>query len=393
MTPISAGRAAEGERALGHTVTYVAACRRVAAASLTPERVTELYRAEDGLRLAALDSDSAALATAAAAADGALDAERAAESVLSGAWQGRTGWAATDFLNRQCESAAQVVFDLRQAADALRGLRAELASLVDAKIDAAVRIDDRCAGRRDLWLTEARTVLGGVADEASIGLVRHEIAPYVAADIAGDWVTAMMAATEAVRAAYDRALRSLTGRTPAGFGLPATPAAVPRMRGGRTSFVDREAPARVTSADAVTAPAPPPPLTLPAAPALGAPPADFGAMSAPGWPAAPDTLQDSDIRPPAPQRDSERDQEGPDEHDQTTPEGTEPDTPPADVRTAAPEGETVTDPAPTESVTAAPAPAAPEPAPLLAAEAPAETAVDERTPCEIAIDELPQVGD
>ena len=42
------GRLAQGERALAHTETFVAACRSVATVPLTPERVDELYRAEGG---------------------------------------------------------------------------------------------------------------------------------------------------------------------------------------------------------------------------------------------------------------------------------------------------------------------------------------------------------
>ncbi|MCE9516881.1 MAG: hypothetical protein K8R24_13295, partial [Mycobacterium sp.] len=102
-------RLAEGERALAHTETYVAACRGVVTVPLTPERVDELFRAEDGLRLAALDADSAALAAATTGAEGALDLQRGAIGALSAAWRGGTGSAAMDFLSRQYESAAQVV--------------------------------------------------------------------------------------------------------------------------------------------------------------------------------------------------------------------------------------------------------------------------------------------
>ena len=389
-----AGRRAEAERALAHTETYVAACRSIATVLLTPERVDELYRAEDGLRLAALDADAAGLAAAAAAAEGALDIERGAVGVLSGAWQGGTGLAAMDFLHRQSESAAQVVSGLRIAADALRRLRAELARLVDAKIDAAVEIDDRRAGQRDVWLIEARAVLGGVADDAALSVVREEIAPFVAADIAGDWVTAMTSATESVRAAYDGAIRSLNERAATRFEFPATPTAgVPAVRAGR----NRSAPPPAISPPAAVSPLPAPT----AAPAVGSPPAgfgaspaDFGAMSAPAWPQPFAGAFDERDSPPLRKK-----------HDVGR-EDAKPDKKPDDARgvevkptsareTGAPPGE----PQPPPEAPAAqevPVPAwdpEPVPPPPLAAEIPTDTPLDERTPCEIAIDELPQIGE
>ncbi len=385
----AAGRLAQGERALAHTQTYVAACRSVSTVLLTPERVDELYRAEDGLRLAALDADGAALAAAAAAAEAALDIERDAVGALSAGWQGGTGSAAMDFLNRQYESAAQVVSGLRLAADTLRGLRAELTMLVDTKIDAAVRIDDRRTGQRGRWLIEARAVLGGVADDAAIAVVRQEIAPYVAVDVAGDWVTAMTSATGSVRAAYDGAIRSLNERAAAGFEFPAMPTAgAPPVRAARS----RPAPAPTMPAsvpESATVPAVS--AAPPAAPALGALPADLGAMPAPAWP---QPLTDS---PPL-----RKTRDG--EPDDTTPDEKKPDDekrvearPTSDSETAQP---VALPPPPPEPIVAQEVPTPPPdtaPPPPLAAEAPAEappdTSADERTPCEIAADELPQVGE
>jgi len=377
------GRRAQGERALTHTETYVAACRRVVTIPLTPERVDELYRAEDGLRLAALDADGAALAAAAAAAEGALEIERGAVGALSAAWQGGTGSAAMDFLSRQYESAAQVVSGLRMAADTLRGLRAELTTLVDAKIDAAVRIDDRRAVQRGRWLTEAGAVLDGVADDAAIAVVRGEIAPYVAADIAGDWVTAMTSATESVRAAYGDAIRSLNERPAIRFEFPAMPTAgAPPVRAAR----NRPASAPATPASV------PEPVTVPAAsatpleaPALGALPADLAAMPAPGWPQPP-----TDRPPLREKRDAEP--------DGTTPDEKKPDDEQVEVKPAS-DSETAKPvalpPPPAEPIVAQEVPnppPPPEPPPPPAAEAAADTPADERTPCEIAADELPQVG-
>lgn len=390
----SAGRLAQGERALAHTETYVAACRRVATVSLTPERVDELYRAEDGLRLAALDADGAALAAAAAAAEGALDIERAAVGALSAAWQGGTGSAATDFLNRQYQSAAQVVSGLRMAADTLRGLRAELTMLVDTKIDAAVRIDDRRAGQRGRWLIAARAVLDGVAEDAAIGVVRGEITPYVAADIAGDWVTAMTSATESVRAAYDGAIRSLTERAAARFEFPAIPTAgAPPVRAARSQ--PAPAPAIPTSVPEPTN-VPAASATPLAAPSMGAIPADFAAMPAPAWPQpltdAPPLRRTRDGEPDdTTPDDTTSDEKKPDDEERVEARST------SDSETAQPVALPSTPPEPivAQEVPNLPPDTAP-PTPLTAeapTETPADAPTDERTPCEIAADELPQVGE
>ena len=395
-----AGRRAEAERALAHTETYVAACRSIATVLLTPERVDELYRAEDGLRLAALDADAAGLAAAAAAAEGALDIERGAVGVLSGAWQGGTGSAAMDFLHRQSESAAQVVSGLRIAADALRGLRAELARLVDAKIDAAVEIDDRRAGERDVWLIEARAVLGGVADDAALSVVREEIAPFVAADIAGDWVTAMTSATESVRAAYDGAIRSLNERAATRFEFPATPTTgAPAVRAGR----NRPAPAPAISPPAAAAPLPAPtaapavsslPAGFGALPAGGATPTDLGAISAPAWPQPFAGAFDERDSPPLRKKRDVGPEDAKPEKKPDDARGVEVE-PTSDRETGAPPGE----PQPPPEAPAAqevPVPASdpePVPPPPLAAEIPTDSPLDERTPCEIAVDELPQIGE
>jgi hypothetical protein len=272
--------------------------------------------------------------------------------------------------------------------------------LVDAKIEAAVRIDDRRAGQRGRWLIEARAVLDGVADDAAIAVVRQEIAPYVAADIAGDWVTAMTAATESVRAAYDGAIRSLTERAGARFEFPAMPTAgAPPVQAAR----NRPAPAPAMPASA------PEPATVPAAfaappaaPAVGALPADLGAMPAPAWPQPlTGALPDRDIPPLLKERDAEPDDVEPADGE---PDEKKPDdekrvevTPASDSETAKP---VALPPPPAEPLAAQMVPDPPPdtaPPPPLAAEAPAEapagTSAEERTPCEIAADELPQVGE
>ena len=384
----SAARLAQGERALSHTETYVAACQRVATIPLTPERVDELYRAEDGLRLTALDADGAALAAAAAAAAAALDIERGAVGALSAAWQGGTGSAAMDFLNRQYESAAQVVSSLRMAADTLRGLRAELTTLLDAKIDAAVRIDDRRAGARGRWLTEARAVLDGVAGDAAIAVVRQEIAPYVAADIAGDWVTAMTSATGSVRAAYDGAIRSLNERAAARFEFPAMPTAgAPPVHAARS----RPAPAPAVPAsvpESATVPAAS--AAPPAAPAMGALPADFAAMPAPSWP-----QPLTDTPPLRKKRDAESDGTTPDEKKSDDEQVEAAPTSGSETAQPVPLPPPPAEPIVAQEVPNPPPPPEPPPPPAAeaAAETPADTAADERTPCEIAADELPQVGE
>jgi hypothetical protein len=108
-------------------------------------------------------------------------------------------------------------------------------------------------------------------------------------------------------------------------------------------------------------------------------------MPAPGWPQPP-----TDSPPLRKTRDAEPDTTAPDEK---KPDDEQVEVKPAsDSETAKP---VALPPPPAEPIVAQEVPnppPPPEPPPPPAAEAAADTPADERTPCEIAADELPQVG-
>lgn len=108
-----------------------------AAVADSPQQIHDWYYAEDGLRLDILDADAAALTAASAGAEEALRIHREALDLLSHSWRGGSGSGAGEFLARQSAAAAEIVTSLRSAAAALTALRAGLEHLVDAKVDAA----------------------------------------------------------------------------------------------------------------------------------------------------------------------------------------------------------------------------------------------------------------
>lgn len=86
----------------------------------------------DLLGLDALNADSAALASAASAAEEALQLEREALSVVREGWSGDAAAAAADFIDAHCREGDAVVAALRHAAEVLAALGE---SLGDASLD------------------------------------------------------------------------------------------------------------------------------------------------------------------------------------------------------------------------------------------------------------------
>jgi hypothetical protein len=440
-------RVDQGRPSVSHTQTYVAACHTLGyqhpELTANVAQVLEWYGAEDGMDLAVLDADCARLRSAAAAAEEALRLERAAGAALAAAWAGESGSAAGDFVDRHCASATAVVGLLRTAADSCAALRDTLWRLVGDKVDAAVAIDDRRAEVRPAWLAAAQTVMSGTPDRAEAAdVVTHQITPYVDADIRTDWVGAMRATTASTAAAYDDALQPLNAMTSAHFEVPGQLAPPmpdpPRATTPMASSAPAPAAIRVPSAAPVEAPAEPPappaapaPLQAPMAADVPVPPpvpqaplapspAVGGAVpgSIPGVPAAPDLggglsglvgqiaqaldglftgQPDAPADPPTPdpvdpavdesQPDGAQSADGkPKPTELQTNSSDEPKTDNADTE----ETDTVQPPE-EPTVDEAPPPPPPGPPPPAAAEPAAEPA-DEQTPCEIAADELPQVG-
>ena len=375
-------RLADGAAAALNTETYVAACRAlgVGGAGLSAAMVRDLWGAEDGLSLAALDTDSAALQNAADAAEDGLRAQREALALLSEAWRGSAGPVALERVAGHCADSEAAVTALRDAASALGSLRDQLGELLAAKADAAVRIDGRAG-----LLADAAAVVHGTADGSAAEAVRQRIAPYVDADVRAEWVSAMRTATDSVAAAYEQSAAKLLEHTapvgtapvgtapvgaapsgPEGAGQPSTlPSAGPAGAGPPVSVPDLSG-------------------LLPPVPDVGAPLATLVAHIAEalgGADGAEALGGDGESGPPESEGDGGKSAAR--THDPGGQETAASAAMPAVSQPAAAAGLPPADPAP---ATADPAPAArPEPAPAAEPDA-------GQTPCAIAADALPQAG-
>ncbi|MFV8170644.1 hypothetical protein [Mycolicibacterium peregrinum] len=220
-----AARLDEGQAAVDTVAEYVWACHLLGFdhPELTRYRyqVRDWYAAEDGLDLRALDTECTALAAAAAAAEQALHLQDNQFQSLTQAWHGTGARASTDFLGRHATSAAQVAAGIRGAAATLARLRDNLWEAVDAKVSAALQIEQSRAGQRGVWLAAARTVSSGVGDRSAASeLIDTQVKPFVAKDIGGDWLTAMRSTTRAVTDAYAQAVSALRAEAHPVFGIP-----------------------------------------------------------------------------------------------------------------------------------------------------------------------------
>ena len=170
MTVDVAGRLSQGRPSVANTQAYVTACHAVGYQhpDLTAHgaQILDRYGEQDGLDLQALDGDCAVLRAAAGAAEEALRIERDGRALLAAAWRGGSGSRAEDFVDGHSAAGEAVAAALRAAAQACEALRDRLWHLVDAKVDAAVSIDDRRTAERPAWLSAAGIVTGGGADRA-----------------------------------------------------------------------------------------------------------------------------------------------------------------------------------------------------------------------------------
>lgn len=430
---------------MANTQAYVTACHAVGYQhpDLTAHagQVLEWFSCEDGLDLAVLDADCAALRAASAAADDAVRISRDGLAALAAAWDGDSGSVAVGFVERHCARAMVVADALRSAAETCEALRDELARVVDEKVSAAMAIDNRAAGQRPAWLAAAAAVTGGGAERAdALDVVSHEIVPYVDADVRTDWLTAMRSATSSVSAAYEAALRQLNACAPGYFEVPgalgapppspvpaptrtvpasAAPSSMPAAAQDLLAPLDTGGPAAPLPMAATTPAqplAPDPFAAAPTPPAIDAP-ASTGMPAMPAMPdvggglsgligqiadalggvidGVPDNAVDEDLP------EDLVDEEDPDEEvgdtEDAAPEDDPPiaETPGEDVATeepSAPDGDVAQPadvepppPPPPEAPPAAETPPAAPPPPVV-------DQPDEQTPCEIAADELPQVG-
>ena len=220
-----AARLAEGHAAVDNIGDYVWACHLLGYQNpdltLHGGQVRDWYSSEDGMDLRALQEDRAALDAVAAATEGARQLQERQLGALAGAWQGRGGDAAHDFLVRHGEASSAAVSAVRNAVDAFTTLRDELWHTVDEKVATAVSIDDRRQAERPEWLAATNTVTTGVGDRAAASeLVDQQVKPFVDNDIRSDWLAAMQAAMAAIAAAFDAATATLTAEPAAMFEVP-----------------------------------------------------------------------------------------------------------------------------------------------------------------------------
>lgn len=438
MTFDVAGRLAEGLAALDNTQLYVQACalRGFSHPDLTLHsgQLRDWYRTEEGLDLLVLDADCAVLHAAARSAADALQLSQSAD--VSTAWSGHGGGAAVEFVSRHVGNGGRVADSVDAAARAAERLRDDLWRIVDGKVQATIAADDRVAAQRPAWLAAARAMLGGGSEDAA-AVVDSEITPHVVAVIAGEWLTAMRESVSAVGAAYRVALDSLAANpfvlfeipgdlvsrpaapvvsaaasVPPVVAVPAAAAAAPTVPAAAVSGSIPEtapwppnpgvAPSQPTEPMPAPPPAPMSPTSLPDPTAgLGGLPGGFadalGGLlgagpdlgSSAGMP-EPEPIEAPDVPEAAEETDDpeegsveEDEDEGPDEEAAAT----VPDDSAAEEDPAVPEEPPATE----EPETEVPATPVPEPVPLAEPSPVAEQAP--ATPCEIAADELPQVGE
>ncbi|OSC23827.1 hypothetical protein B8W69_22880 [Mycobacterium vulneris] len=280
-----AGRLAEGRAAVEHTQTYVQACHALGYQNpdLTTHlvQVREWYAGEDGLDLRALDRDCAELRAAGVVVAEALRMQRAQVAELAAAWTGPGGDTAVQLLQRHCDTADAVATELRAAAQRCESLRDNLWYLVDSEVATAIAIDDRVRAQRPAWLTAAAAVTAGDRDGAA-DVVGEQVMPYVDNDIRDDWLTAMRSASNGVETSYAMVIDKMTAVPTARFEFPgdlgtgvapvqlAPPvSAAPVAAADPAPTLTAAAPSPVGAAPHSLAPAPPPVSV--------APPTDWGA--------------------------------------------------------------------------------------------------------------------
>jgi len=434
-------RLAEGLPAVDNVQNYVWACHLVGyqCPDLTSHasQVRDWYGSEDGLDLSALAADCAAFERVVAATEQALVRQDDQLVAMWGAWSGHGADASREFLRRHGEVSAAAAAAVRTAADALASLRDRLWQAVDGKVATTLAVEDRVAQRAE-WLAAAQTVMTGAGDrDAASELVDQQVKPFVDNDIRADWLIAMRGASAAVADSYEAATAELTAESAAVFDVPGdlgpswtppprpddvptTPAAVASspapVASVPASWSAPPAASPMPAAPPAAAPLPPPaalPTSPPAAPleptapAMAAPPAmppmggggmpDIGSgLSGFGQQLA-DTLggllgSADDGLEDAPELDEEPDEideleepDEPEDEDEPEEEVEEDEAEPEEVENSPVEPPRPVEPEP--APTPAPVPPPLEPLP------PPEPADAMASPCDIAADELPQVGE
>lgn len=443
-----AARLAEGGPVVDEITEYVAACRQLGYQHPDLAAPADLYGAQDGLDLRALDADVAALRAASAVTEDVAGGQADAVAALRAEWVGAGADAATGFLTRHQRAGDAVDAAIREAADTLAVLRDDLWRAIDAKVVATLEVAAGTDGARGRWLAAARTLTTGAGDRATASeIVDLEVKPFVDNAVGVQWVAAMRTASDAVVSAYEAATARLSGAGRAVFEVPfdlgprpveaqeRSVAPVPPSAMAPTAV----APAPVVPAPVVPAAFDPPPSAAPAAPPAAAPPpplADPGLGVPPASPALPslpslgetggglgsgasgfgsqlaDLLGglgglsdagefgstavepddiDDDIDDEPDDELEDLDEEPEEELEETADdepvEGEVPEEPDEPAESVVPEEPVAPEPTPPPPPVAEPLAAPPPPLPEEV------TPPIEQTPCEIAADELPQVGE
>jgi len=184
-------------------------------------QIIEWFACDEELDLAVLGADCDRLQAALMIAEDAMRLEDAAAEGLNAAWEGAAGSGAADFVARHRRTVGGLVELVRSAVGGCISLRDTLWHIVDTKVAAAIAIDERRAGERSAWLTAARTVMSGVQDRsAAVEIVEKAVVPYVDSDIRIDWVDAMRSARASAVGAYSEALRQLSRSAAIDFAIP-----------------------------------------------------------------------------------------------------------------------------------------------------------------------------
>jgi len=220
-----AARLAEGESAVEHIQTYVRACQALGyqQPDLTahPSQAGDWYHTQAGLDLRVLDADTAALRAAVTVIEEALWVQRTQVTELAAAWRGSGAESATRFLQHHCDAAAELAAYVRAAAEHCATLRDEVWQAVDGKVATTVAIDERRAAERSTWLSAAHAVTAGSGNRSAAEVVVHQdVMPYVDNDIRNDWLAAMSSADASVAASYDTAIHALASARDVRFNIP-----------------------------------------------------------------------------------------------------------------------------------------------------------------------------
>ena len=289
-----AARLAQGQATVDAIGEYLWACHLLGwhHPDLTRYRhqAHDWYAAEDGLNLHVLDAECTAMAAAADAVQHEYRLQDSHFRRMAWAWQGAGARASTDLLARHATASDRVANGMHSAATILVRLRDALWQAVNARVLATQRVETGDAAQRGVWLAAARTVSGGVGDRSTASeLVDQQVTPFVAGEIAGEWLAAMRRATDAVAAAYAEAIAALRALPPPVFGTPGPLGSVcaPSQVGGRaepSASGWAAGPAAGWSAPQASSPGVPAPAAVPA-PAPDGPPPPAPGLAPPPPPA------------------------------------------------------------------------------------------------------------